>query len=459
MGTITLSTKQQRQAEILGRLAAESLTTVQAAELMNKSARHVRRLLARYREDGLQTLQHGNRGRAPKNKTPDEVKAKLQALCGPDGVYRDFNTCHLSELLKEREDMDLPRSTLDRLLKEAGLKKPRKRKVRVTRVRRERCPAFGQMLQIDGSPHDWLEGRGPRMSLMGAIDDATGRVLHARFHPTEDQKGYLLMLRSLCKEYGIPMTIYHDRHSILLSHKEPTLDEQLRGEKPMSQVQRVMETLGIEAIPAGSPQAKGRVERLWRTLQDRLTREMRLGEVADMEGANAFLPEFLEKHNVRFGQEPKDKEDAFEPLPEGFDVDRCFSVREERKVNNDHTLSFRGQILQLHKKDCKPNLPGTRVHVHVTPEGETLVYDGDKRLSFHIVVSRPANLLIPKASCAPGSAGAEEAFGIGKPPSNVDQAQRKSTWMDGFKPANNRPGPKKDLNVYNKLSAQEGHFP
>lgn len=454
-----MSTKQQRQAEILNRLAAGSLTTVQAAELMNQTTRHVRRLLVRYREDGMRTLQHGNRGRAPKNKTPAAVKEKLQSLCGPDGVYRDFNTCHLAEILKEREDIALPRSTLDRLLKESGLKKPRRKKVKATRVRRERCPAFGQMLQIDGSPHDWLEGRGPRMSLMGAIDDATGRVLYARFHPTEDQKGYLLMLRSLCKEYGIPMTIYHDRHSILLSHKEPTLDEQLRGEKPMSQIQRIMDTLGIEAIPAGSPQAKGRVERLWRTLQDRLTREMRLAGITDMEGANTFLPEFLETHNARFGQEPKDKEDAFEPLAEGFDVDRCFSVREERKVNNDHTLSFRGTILQLQKKDCPPNLPGTRVHVHVTPEGKTLVYARDKGIGFHVVPSRPTNLLIPKGSCAPGVAGAEEAFGIGKPPSNEDRTARKSRWMDGFKPATNRPGPEKDLNVYNKLSAQKGHFP
>ena len=454
-----MNTKQQRQAEILSRLASESLTTVQAAELMNLTTRHVRRLLARYREDGMRILQHGNRGRAPKNRTPEETRERLVALCGPDGIYRDFNTCHLADILKEREDLDLPRSTLDRLLKEAGLKKPRKKKVKVTRVRRERCPALGQMLQIDGSPHDWLEGHGPRMSLMGAIDDATGRVLYARFHPTEDQKGYLLMLRSLCREYGIPMTIYHDRHSILCSHKEPTLDEQLRGEKPMSQVQRIMDTLGIEAIPAGSPQAKGRVERLWRTLQDRLTRELRLAGVTDLDGANAFLPEFLNKHNARFGHEPKDREDAFEPLTEGFDVDRCFSVREERKVNNDHTLSFRGQILQLHKKDCKPNLPGKRVFVHVTPEEEVLVYDGDKRLGFHIVLSRPANLLIPKASCAPGVAGAQEAFGIGKPPFNKDQTQRKSNWMDGFKPATNRPGPEKDLNVYNKLAAQGGHFP
>lgn len=267
---------------------------------------------------------------------------------------------------------------------------------------------------------------------MGAMDDATGQVLYARFHPAEDQRGYLFMRRSLCKEYGVPMTIYHDRHIILRSPKEATLDEQLTGEKTMSQVQRVMETLGIEAIPAGSPQAayrrwlpcrmaKGRLGRLWRTLQDRLTKEMRLAGTVDMESANTCLPEFLKAHNDRFGQEPKDQEDAFVSLRKGFEVDRRFCVREERKVNIDHTVSLRAQILQLKKKDCPPNLPGSRVHVPVTPEDEILVYDGDKRLGFHIVPARPANLLIPKGSCAPGSAGAEDPVGIGKPPADDDR--------------------------------------
>lgn len=257
------------------------------------------------------------------------------------------------------------------------------------------------MIQIDGSPHDWLEGRAKKMCLMGGIDDATGQVVYGRFHPTEDQAGYLMLLRGVCTEYGIPMSVYHDKHTILRSPKEATLEEELSGVKPMSQVQRVMEELGIEPIAANSPQAKGRVERLWKTFQDRLTKEMRLAGVQTLEEANAFLPAFLVSYNERFAVAPRDEEPAWVSLREDPDTDRLFSTRELRTVAGDHTVSFAGNTYLLLRGRTDKSLAGHRVAVHVTPQGEILVYDGTTRLTHTVcqeavpVTEQPVQTVVP----------------------------------------------------------------
>jgi hypothetical protein len=206
---------------------------------------------------------HGNCGRPPANRTAAEVEARILALAGPEGKYHDLNVCHMQELLAHVEQIVIGRSTLDRLLRAAGLRQPAAPAPVVHRRRRVRRAAEGMLLQIDGSPFDWLEGRGPQASLIGAIDDATGQVLFLLFRPTEDQVGYILLLCSIAHAYGLPMSIYHDRHTILRSPKQPTLDDELAGRPAMSQVQRMMAELGIESITAHSPQAKGRIERLW----------------------------------------------------------------------------------------------------------------------------------------------------------------------------------------------------
>ncbi len=254
MRTITLNPEQQRKAEILTRLEAGVLDVGAAAELLGVSVRQVRRLRARFRKEGMAAVVHGNHGRQPANRTDAAVVEQSLALAGPGGKYQDLNVCHLQELLEHDEQIAIGRSTLDRLLKQAGLRQPAKSDPPAHRRRRERRSAEGMLLQIDGSPFAWLEGRGPKAALIGAIDDATGKVLFLHFRPTEDQVGYLLLLRSIAQDYGLPMAIYHDRHTILRSPKQPTLEEQLAGQTPMSQLQRVMAELGIEAIPAYSPQ-------------------------------------------------------------------------------------------------------------------------------------------------------------------------------------------------------------
>ena len=389
MRTITLNSKQQRKVEILTRLDTGTLDVGTAAEMLGVGDRQVRRLRARFRQEGMPAVIHGNTGHQPANRTDPVIAERIVALAGPRGKYHDLNVCHLLDLLEREEQIVIGRSTLDRLLKAAGVRKPARSGRPVHRRRRPRRPAEGMLLQVDGSPFAWLEGRGPKAVLMGAIDDATGKVLFLHFRPTEDQVGYLLLLRSISQRFGLPMSIYHDRHTILRSPKRPTLEEQLAGQPPMSQIQRILAELGIESIPAYSPEAKGRVERLWGTLQDRLTKELRLAGITTLEEANTFLPSFMERYNVRFAKEPQDPLDAWVPLPADLDIAYYFSIRESRTVRADHCISFMGQILQLLPGPGDPSLVGQKVSVHVVPEGEIALYHEKRRINYQPVAARP----------------------------------------------------------------------
>jgi transposase len=382
MGTITLSDVQQRRAEILSRLVCGQLSTVHASGLLGVSDRQARRLRARYCAEGLSSVVHGNTARAPANKTAPEVRAKLAKLAGSQGLYHDANTCHMQEMLLEQEGIQIGRSTLDRVLLEEKVRKRRRTRARRVFKRRERCARQGEMLLTDGSLHDWLEGRDPRyrkLCLLGAVDDAQGTIQHLCFWPTECQAGYITMAREVSVSHGIPMSFYHDRHTILCSPKVPTIDDELAGREPMSQFQAILAQLGAEPIKAMTPQAKGRIERLWRTLQDRLVKEMRMAGVCTMEDANDFLPRFIVRYNARFGVEARDPQPAWVEAPD-LDLPFYFAAKQERVLKRDHTLSFHGTTLQIQRKRSERSLAGARVTVHVTPEGERFVYAGKERL-------------------------------------------------------------------------------
>lgn len=419
MGTITLDSKQQRKAEILTRLLAGSLTTQEAAAHLGVTPRQARRLKSRYRSQGMASVPHGNQGRAPANRTASEVVSRITALAGPGGCLHDFNTCHLQEKLAAQH-LTIGRSTLDRLLKEQGLRKPRKERPQSVRRRRERRAAEGMLLQIDASPHDWLEGRGPRLCLIGAIDDASSRVCYARFHSSENQMAYLLLLRTIATEQGLPMSFYHDKHTILRSPKEASIEEQLAGKQPMSQLQRVMHELGIESIAAHSPQAKGRIERLWKTLQDRLLKEMRLAGVCTMEAANAFLTGFVADFNAGFSRPAADPGPAWVALQAGIDLAYYFAVKEERMVKADHTLSFQGQCLQIVRAPGSASLSGKRVCVHVVPEGEIYLYQGKQRLEYRKVQT-------------PVSKGKPQARTPVAPTARPEASATQRAWLYGFR--------------------------
>lgn len=400
MGTITLTDQQQREVRILERLEAGSLDAASAAKALGISARQLRRKRARFRAQGMATVVHGNQGRRPVNRMDEATRARIVALAGAGGRYAGVNVSHMQELLAREEQIVVGRSTLDRLLKTAGVRTRQTKAKAVHRHRRQRKGAAGMLVQIDGSPYHWLGAAQPMATLIGAIDDATGEILYLHLRPTEDQLGYLLLLRTLARTHGRPMAIYHDRHTILRSPKNPTLEEELAGELPMSQIQRMMHELGIESIPAYSPQAKGRIERLWGTLQDRLTTELRLAGAATLDQANACLASFLEQFNARFAVQPLDPEPAWRPLPKRFDDGCVFAIREERKVSHDHCVRFGGRTLQLAPSPKRASLAGKTIHVHVTPEGETLLYAGSERLAYTMLETRVPKPATPALASA-----------------------------------------------------------
>jgi hypothetical protein len=399
-GFITLSKKQQRRAEVLNRYMSGRITKNEAEALLELSRRQLNRVLVGYRVKGLPSLVHGNAGKVPANKTRPELASAIFGLAEEQGEYHDFNICHMHDMLADNQAITLGRSTLDRLLRANNIicRQPHKKQVR--RKHRERSSAEGMLLQIDGSYHDWLEGRGPKMSLIGAVDDAKGEIVHLVFRPTEDLAGYLMLLRGIATTRGLPESLYHDRHTILRSPKEPTIDDELAGIEPQSQFQRLMSELGITSIAARSPQAKGRVERLWGTLQDRLVKEMRLKGINSLEQANAFLPGFIRRYNKRFAKQPQNPQSAWVKLESRTDLAYYFCAKESRVVRADHTISWLGKMLEILPDSRNTCLAGKAIDVHITPETELFLYYGKKRLLHRVIqpIARPK--LQPEAEMA-----------------------------------------------------------
>ena len=263
-----MTQKEQTRLQVLNSLLAEHIALDQAAELMGVSPRHTRRILAAYQDKGAAALAHGHRGRRPANAIPEATRSKVVHLART--VYEGANHTHLSELLSEREGVDMGRTTLRRILANAGLSSPRRRRPPKHRVRRQRMPQEGMLIQLDGSYHRWLGEDGPQFTILFAVDDATGCVVNALFCDHEDTSSYFLLMQGLLRRRGVPLALYTDRHPVF-KHKS---EYQPAGTP--TQFGRAMAELGIQLIFALSPQAKGRVERTAGTFQDRLITELRL---------------------------------------------------------------------------------------------------------------------------------------------------------------------------------------
>jgi transposase len=343
---LTLSKQEERRVEVLTRLLAKQLTVREAALLLGVGERQARRLLKRYVEAGPRGIVHGNRGRRPAHAVSEQVRQQVVSLA--HGRYAGVNHSHLTELLAEREGISLPRSTLARILTQAGIRSPRpKRRRSRHRSRRERYPQEGMLLQTDASHHDWLQGRGPGMVLLAVIDDATGKVPAARFHTSEDTEGYFLVLRDLCRKTGVPQAIYSDKHAVFWPSLGESLAEQLAGRRSPTQFGRAMAELGVQLIAAHSPQAKGRVERLWDTLQDRLVAELRLAGISTLEEANLYLPGFLARFNRTFGVAAAEPGSAYRPRLGPAALDNVLCFKHERVVSNDNTVRVGQVVLQI----------------------------------------------------------------------------------------------------------------
>lgn len=330
--------------EVIQAVMGHRIDKAQASKVLNRSIRQINRLLIRLRERGIKGMIHGNRGRVSPRKIKDAMRRRILELVS--SRYKDVNDTHLMELLERHEKIHIKRETLRSLLRGQGIAPKRKRKRAPYRSRRERKESFGCMVQIDASRHDWLEGRGPWLTLVGGKDDAAGFVW-AQFVPSETTWAYLNLMREMSRSHGLPLSLYADRHSIFNILKEPTIIEQLKNTIPLSQFGRAMEELGVTLIKAWSPQAKGRIERNWGIFQDRLVVELRLANVKTMEEANEILKEFLKAYNRRFTVAPREKTAVFRKPPHQHDLDRILCLKEIRTVNKDHTISFEGLILQI----------------------------------------------------------------------------------------------------------------
>lgn len=371
-----VSEREKKRWAVVQRVLKGDVSSAEGAEALGLSTRQLRRLCADVREHGKSGVVHGNRGRAPPNRISDEKRATVLALA--KHRYSEFNDHHFTDKLREVEKLDVSRSTVRSLLRAAKVAPVRKRRGRKHRSRRERKAAAGQLLLWDGSLHDWLEGRGPLMCLVGAVDDATGELLPgAHFVERECAAAYLRVLLAVVREKGVPWSIYMDRHGSL--HRNDafwTLAEELRGEQEPTHVGAALKALEVEAIYALSPQAKGRVERAWGTLQDRLCSELRLARASTLEEANAVLERYRSEHNARFGVEAREAP-AWRAVKAGVDVERVCSFRYEATVENDNTVRVGGARLQI---PAGPNGRGyakARVEVRQMLDGSWRVYARD----------------------------------------------------------------------------------
>ena len=375
---VTVQQFEEARRYVLDRVIAGDLQVSQAAEILSISERHGWRLLAAYRARGAAALAHGNRRRRPHNAVPADVASAVVRLAATR--YPGANHTHLAELLWEHEGLDVSSWTVRRILARVGIPSPRRRRPPEHRVRRERMPREGMLLQVDGSHHAWLEERGPRFALLLAVDDATGAAVHALFRPVEDARGYFLLLEEIVRRCGIPLALYSDRHGVFKASPDGR-----RGLKVSTQFARAMRELGITQIFARSPQAKGRVERAAGTFQDRLVTELRHASASTIPEAHAVLDRFLPRFNARFRVPAAQPVVAYRPLDPALPLASILSFRHPRTVARDNTVKYHWRTLQLLPGPERRSYAGTQVEVVERPDGELSVqHQGET------IPSRPA---------------------------------------------------------------------
>ncbi len=364
-------------------------TGKEAAKALGISDRQVRTLTKRFRENGPEGIKHKNKQHKPAHAFTDEFKQNIIDLKLSDN-YIDTNFSHFKDLLEERENIKISYSSLYNILTCAGIhSKKSYRKAKIHR-RRKRKECEGMLVQTDGTPFDWFN-IGKKFSLHGYIDDATGKILGLYMCENECLMGYLEITRQMLKNYGSPIAIYSDKYSVFFptSSQKVTVEEQLSGkEKPTTQFHRIMDFLGIELIAASCSQAKGRVERLWETLQDRLVTEFKLNNVTTIEQANNFLPKYIEKYNKRFSVPPKDNKSKFIPLPVYVDLDLLLTNKLTRVIDNAGTFTIHNKRFQIVNNDILPNV---KVNIYISHKIGIIVEHKEKRYKVICIDNVPSS--------------------------------------------------------------------
>lgn len=377
---VIMSGKELRRVHVIRQVLGKQITQVKAGALLGLTARQVRRLLQRVRQEGDRGLVHRGRGKPSNRRRPEKLKATVLKLF--DQQYGDFGPTLAAEELAERHGIAVSAETLRGWLLAKGVTHFRRRK-RPHRAWRARKAHVGELVQLDGSHHDWLEGRGPAGVLMAYIDDASSRVF-ARFYDHEGTIPAMDSFQRYGQRYGLPLALYADKHTTYQSPAEPTVEEQLAGTKPQSQFGRALSELGVELIAAHSPQAKGRVERLFRTFQDRLSKELRLAGIATLEDANRFLEEYLPCYNRRFAVPPAQTADLHRPKPTDQELARSLCIKTRRCLRKDFTIAHQGRLYQIHD-----TVRATHVQVEEQIDGTLRLTHQGRSLSFHAILARP----------------------------------------------------------------------
>lgn len=384
-GGMKISERDIGRHHLLRMVLEERLSLADAAEKMGVSYRQAKRLRKSFENDGIIGLLHGNQGRTPANKTSDDLKSRVLALS--KDRYCLFNDSHFTEMLVDREDICLSRETVRKIRREEGIKPKSRRRPGKHHKRRPRKAQEGLMMLWDGSPHRWFGPNVEPCCAMAAIDDATGKVVGLFFTEVECSWAYLELLRRVVTSHGIPASVYQDRHSSLRRNDEFwSIDEELAGRRDPTQVGAALEALVIEPIFAMTPQAKGRVERLFKTLQDRLCAMLSLEGITDIAGANEYAPGFIDKFNEKFSVAAADTQSAWRKMRRGLDLERVLSFEYEASVSNDNAIRFDGVVIDIAPGPGKRSYAGVKAELRQLLDGSWRVYYKDK-----LIATAPAN--------------------------------------------------------------------
>lgn len=377
---IAMTQGELKRLHVIYKALDKSITQAEAAGIIDVCLRQVQRIVRRVRAEGDEGIIHKSRGRISNRALPEKIKDKALRLYKEK--YPDFGPTLATEKLFEIDKIRINDETLRLWLAKASIPY-KKRKRRPHREWRQRKACFGEMIQMDGSHHDWFEGRGPVCVLMGFIDDATG-IPFARFSSYEGTLSAMDGSKRYIKKRGIPTSIYLDKHSTYKSTKKPSIEDELSNIESLSQFERAMKELGVEVIHANSPQAKGRIERLFNTFQDRLIKEMRLKGIKTMEEANKFLISYLPVYGRRFSVKPANDTDLHRPLPAGINLDKILCVKTARALRNDYTIAHNAKLYQV-----EDSLSAKDVIVEERVDGSMLITHKNTSLKFKEITTRP----------------------------------------------------------------------
>lgn len=383
---ITLTKTELERLAVVRKVQKRELKQRVAAELLGLSTRQVRNLIRKVEQHGAKGLAHGNRGQPSPKRMAQALVDRIIALVKER--YRDFKPKFAAEKLWKRDKIKISDEKMRQIMIGAGLWRVRRQKNEVHPWREPKA-YYGEMVQMDGSHHAWLETRGPKLVLMGMVDDARNRF-YGRFYAYEGVYPAMNVLEGYIRRFGLPRSLYVDKHSTYKTVRQPSEDELLKGEEASTQFERACRELGIKLIHAHSPQAKGRIERAFATLQDRLVKELRLASVSTLAEANRFLEAYLPKFNAQFEREPREPEDLHQPLPKGLKFEEIFCLKTVRMILDGYIIRWKGRRFVL--EEPRRRMLGRPATVMLHFDGRMVIRYEGRDLGYREIAERPKRI-------------------------------------------------------------------